>query len=64
MAAALSPGSRAVDPDKGSGDVSPSPGSYSPLHPSLDTLFIGWPIDHARLSITSHLFHYTYVHIL
>lgn len=45
VAAPLSPGSRVVDPDEGSGGVSCSLGSYCLLHPSLDTLFIGWPID-------------------
>lgn len=45
MVASLSPGSRVVDPDEGSGGVSRTPGSYCSLHPSLDTLFIGWPID-------------------
>ncbi len=49
MVAALSPGSRVVDPDEGSGAVSESPGSYCFLHPILDILFIGWSIDHKLL---------------
>lgn len=49
MVASLTPGSRVVDPDEGSGDVSCPPGSYCPLQPSLDTLFIGWPIDYMLL---------------
>lgn len=52
MAASLTPGLRVVDPDEGSGDVSCSPGSYCPLQPSLDTLFIGWPIDYRLLQNT------------
>lgn len=49
MVAPLSPGSRVVDPDEGSGGVSCSPGSHCSLQPSLDTLFIGWPIDYLLL---------------
>lgn len=49
VAASLTTGSRVVDPDEGSGDVSRSPGSYCPFQPSLDTLFIGWPIDYTLL---------------
>lgn len=45
VVASLSPGLRVVDPDEGSGDVSCSPGSHCSLQPSLDTLFIRWPID-------------------
>lgn len=46
MVASLSPGSRVVNPDEGSGGVSHSPGCCCSLYPSLDTLFIGWPIDY------------------
>lgn len=49
VVASLSPGSRVVDPDEGAGGVSCSPGSYCSLHPSLDTLFIRWPIDYMLL---------------
>lgn len=38
-------GSRVVDPDEGSADVSYSPGSYCPLKPLLNTFFIGCLID-------------------
>lgn len=42
-------GSRVVDPDERSGDVSYSPGSYCPLEPLLNTLFIGCLIDYMLL---------------
>lgn len=45
MVASLVIGSRLVDPDERSGGVSPSPGSYCPLEPLLNTLFIGCLID-------------------
>lgn len=49
----LSPGSRAVDPDEGSGGVSYPPGcccsSDPSVDPSLNTLFIGCPIDYMLL---------------
>lgn len=42
-------GSRVVDPDEGSGHVFYSPGSYCPLKPLLNTLFIGCLIDRMLL---------------
>lgn len=51
VAASLSPGSRVVDPDEGSGCVSCSPGSYCSLHPFIDTLFIGEAIDYMLIRI-------------
>lgn len=49
MVTSLVIGSRVVDPDERSGDVSYSPGSYCPLEPLLNTLFIGCLIDYMLL---------------
>lgn len=48
-------GSRIVDPDERSGDVSYSPGSYCQLEPLLNTLFIGCLIDYVLLGIFTRI---------